>query len=87
MQIQEEDQLGNLRFWAEAGAPHVAYEIVISWGGSGGWGRWGARGVQKTDRHYFKGYAEATFIHKKERMKFLPRWGREWMVILFITTV
>lgn len=26
-------------------------------------------------------------IHNKERMKFLPRWNREWVVILFITTV
>lgn len=29
---------------------------------------------------------DITFIHNKERMKFLPRWSREWMVILFITT-
>lgn len=26
-------------------------------------------------------------IRNKERMKFLPRWNRERMVILFITTV
>lgn len=26
-------------------------------------------------------------IGNKERLKFPPRWKREWMVILFITTV
>lgn len=54
MQIKEGGSAGQPALLGEAGAPYVAYEIVISRGGGGDWGRWGTRGTPKTDRHYFE---------------------------------
>lgn len=54
MQIKEGGSAGQPALLGEAGAPYVAYEIVVSRGGGGDWGRWGTRGTPKTDRHYFE---------------------------------
>lgn len=57
-------------------------EVAVVTGGGGG-----QEARRRQTVIILKKTQDITFIHNKERMKFLPRWSRERMVILFITTV